>query len=136
MITNLSHMTVFVRDADEAKSFYVDRLGFEVRADMQTPTVRWLTVSPPNQPEVEIVLMVPGAGPQVTREQAEQILELASIGALGPGVFRTENCQESYETYRERGVEFVQPPTQEPYGIEALFKDDSGNLFSLVELPR
>jgi predicted enzyme related to lactoylglutathione lyase len=134
MITNLSHATLFVKDLDTAKEFYTERLGFEVRADMPMGETRWLTVSPPNQPDVELVLMKPVANPLIKEEHVSMLNTLLDAGAMGTKVFRTRDCQKTFEAYRERGVEFVMEPTEQPYGIEALFKDNSGNLFSLVQI--
>jgi len=54
-------------------------------------------------------------------------------GVLGAGVFDTNDCQKTYEELKGRGVEFLSPPSDRPYGIEAVFKDNSGNWFSLTQ---
>lgn len=139
MITKMSHTTVHVLDQDSAKAFYLDKLGFELRGDIVMGDgfdgagkgFRWLTVSPPGQPDLEFVLADCGMGH--APEHAEQVRELVAAGALGPGVLETDDCHKTYRELSERGVVFVQEPADRPYGVEAIFRDDSGNWFSLTE---
>lgn len=131
MITRLAHVTVIVRDQDEALRFYTEKLGLEKRADMAFADggMRWLTVAPQGQTEVEIVLFTPGSWQD---EEATKAL----LGRVGQGttwVFNADDCQKEYETLSARGVKFVSPPQERPYGIEALFEDLYGNGFSLLE---
>ena len=136
MILKMSHTSVYVNNQEEAKQFYVNKLGFEVRNDTPMgPEFRWLTVGPKDQPEIDIVLMPIMASPFLSEEDAETMRGLLSRGAFGNGVLITPNCQEEYETLSAKGVEFLSPPTERPYGIEAVLKDNSGNWFSLVERP-
>jgi predicted enzyme related to lactoylglutathione lyase len=132
MITALSHSSVYVLDQDSAKAFYSEKLGFEVREDVAIGDFRWLTVGPPGQPELQFVLMKPGP-PQHDPETERQMRELVAKGALGAGVWATDDCRATYEELNARGVTFLQPPAERPYGIEAVFRDDSGNWFSLTE---
>jgi catechol 2,3-dioxygenase-like lactoylglutathione lyase family enzyme len=132
MITKLSHATVWVTDQDEALAFYRDTLGFEVRADHTMDDFRWLAVGPAGQPDLQLVLMVPGP-PAMPPETAEQIKQLVSSGAMGSGVFDTDDCHATFRTLKERGVEFLREPEERFYGIEALFRDPFGNWFSLTE---
>ncbi len=132
MITKLSHATIWVLDQDEAVTFYRDKLGFEVRTDQTLDSgFRWLTVGPPGQ-DIELVLMKPGP-PAMPPEAAEQITALISKGAMGSGVFGTDDCHKTFEELLAKGVEFVQEPADRPYGIEAVFRDNSGNWFSLTQ---
>lgn len=133
MIKRLSHATVFVLDQDEALAFYTEKLGFEVRTDLRLEGFRWLTVSPPGQ-TLELILMAlaPGMGVH-DAGTVEQIRALVAGGALGPGVFETDDCHATYAALSARGVEFIAPPTERPYGIEAMLKDCSGNWFSLTQ---
>jgi catechol 2,3-dioxygenase-like lactoylglutathione lyase family enzyme len=131
MITKLSHATVWVVDQDRAKAFYTEKLGFEVRDDVRMGTFRWLTVGPKTQPDLRIVLMRIGSGPNLDEAGAAQLRGLVERGALGGGVVECDDIQKTYEELSGRGVEFASPPKQMPYGIEAVFKDDSGNFFSL-----
>ena len=121
----ISHVWVF--DQDEALDFYVGKLGLEVSADLDLGFMRWLTVRVPDQPEREILLEVPGP-PSVDVEAGERIRELVSKGATGFAVgFSTSDCQMTYETLKERGVEIVDGPTQRPYGIDMELRDPFGN---------
>lgn len=133
MINKLSHGTIYVSDQDEALEFYTEKLGFEVRMDMNMDGFRWLTIGTSAQPDLELVLMKPTAGPMFPGKSAEQIAELQKAGALGVGVLQTDDCKKTYEELKAKGVEFVSPPEERPYGIEAVLKDNSGNWFSLTQ---
>ncbi|PXW34085.1 VOC family protein [Nocardia sp. 348MFTsu5.1] len=128
---------VWVHDQDEALKFYTDKLGMEVRADVTMPEMddfRWLTVSPPGQDDISIVLMdVPGP-PMLTDAGRNEILELVSKGLCTAVFLTTENCQAEYERLAAKGVEFTELPEQRPYGIDAGFRDPSGNSFRLTQL--
>jgi catechol 2,3-dioxygenase-like lactoylglutathione lyase family enzyme len=132
VINRLSHASVLVLDQDSAKAFYTEKLGFEVRNDISTDGFRWLTVSPPDQPEVELVLVSPGQ-PMHDEETVGQIRTLIAKGSFGMGVWETDDCRATYDELNSRGVAFLQEPTERPYGIEAVFRDDSGNWFSLTQ---
>ena len=131
----LSTTQLWVDDQDEALAFYTEKLGFEVREDVTVPEMgnfRWLSVGVPGQ-DVAIVLMaVPGA-PVFDDETRQQILDLLAKGASGGLFFTTEDCQASYEELAARGVEFTQEPTEQPYGVDAGFRDPSGNQFRMVQ---
>jgi catechol 2,3-dioxygenase-like lactoylglutathione lyase family enzyme len=132
MIDRLSHTTVWVLDQDSAKDFYTRVLGFELRNDIPIGgDVRWLTVGPPGRPEQELILANPGMGHDPAT--ADAIRELVAKGALGPGVMATEDCRGTHAELVAKGVEFLQEPAEQPYGIEAVFRDDSGNWFSLTQ---
>jgi predicted enzyme related to lactoylglutathione lyase len=134
MITKLSHATVYVLDHDEAKDFYTEKLGFEVRDDLTMDDFRWLTVGPPDQPDVQLVLVVPKP-PMFDEATAEQLRAIVAKGAMGSGVFDTDDCAKAYEELSSRGVNFLSEPSERPYGIEATFRDNSGNWFSMVQRP-
>lgn len=146
MIQRISHATVFVLDQDRAKAFYTEKLGFEVRTDQTIPIgdpakaygekmdgFRWLTVGPKGQPELELILMGVRASESMDETTVDALKRLLAKGALGAGVMATADCNKTYEELKAKGVEFIAPPTERPYGIEALFKDDSGNWFSLTQ---
>ncbi len=134
MIQRVSHVSIFVLDQNVAYDFYVNKLGFEVRADQTMGNFRWLTVGPKGQPDLEVVLMPAGASnPKIDAETAELLRTLIRKGVLGAGVMETADCQKTYEELKARGVEFASPPTERFYGIEAVFKDNSGNWFSLSQ---
>ena len=132
MITKLNHVSVFVLNQDSAYEFYVNKLGFKVHTDAPMgPGMRWLTVCPPEQPDLEIALMSIDEGMMFTKESAKQMKDLVSKGTFGFGVFECNDLLATYEELKAKGVEFKKPPTKEFYGFEALLKDDSGNWFSL-----
>lgn len=132
MITKLNHVSIFVLDQARAYDFYVNKLGFTVNTDAEMgPGKRWLTVCPPEQPDLEITLMAIDEGMMFKKEAAEQMRDLVRKGTFGFGVFECNDLNATYEELTAKGVEFTKPPTKEFYGYEALFKDDSGNWFSL-----
>jgi catechol 2,3-dioxygenase-like lactoylglutathione lyase family enzyme len=132
MISKMSHVSIFVLDQDRAYDFYVNKLGFKVHTDAPMgPGMRWLTVCPPSQPEMEITLMSIQEGMMFDKESAAQMRQLVQKGTFGFGVFECNDIYATYEELKAKGVEFKKPPTKEFYGVEALFKDDSGNWFSL-----
>jgi predicted enzyme related to lactoylglutathione lyase len=133
MITRLSHTTVYVLDQDRAKAFYTEKLGFEVRDDVRMGNFRWLTVAPKTQPDACMILMPLQPGPMMDEAAVAAMRELLAKGVLGSGVFATDDCKRTHEELKARGVEFVREPKEMPYGIEALFRDDSGNFYSLTE---
>lgn len=137
MITRLSHFSIYVLDQDQAYDFYVNKLGFEVVTDATMDNgFRWLTVRPREQQNTEIVLMPVQAGQMFDEQTAAQVRELISKGKLGSGVFETNDCRATYAELKAKGVEFMSEPKEQFYGVEALFKDNSGNWFSLTEHPK
>jgi catechol 2,3-dioxygenase-like lactoylglutathione lyase family enzyme len=134
MIQRQSHSTIYVIDQEEALEFYRDTLGFEVRTDMpMTDDLRWVTLSPKGQPDLEIILMQIAPGPALSAEAAEEMKALVGRGFLGIGVFETDDVHGDYERLSRQGVEFVSPPKEQFYGIEAVVRDNSGNWFSLTQ---
>ncbi|MFF0494927.1 VOC family protein [Nocardia aobensis] len=132
-ITNVSLVTVYVTDQSAAKQWYIDKLGFVETADisMGDNGFRWVTVAQPDHPELEVTLMVPG--PPLDETMAEAIRRSLGKGTMGALGLRTEDCQKAYEELTAKGVEFVQPPAERPYGVEAVMRDNSGNWLVLVE---
>jgi len=134
MIQRFSHITIYALDQAAAYDFYVNKLGFEVHTDATMDGgFRWLTVTPKGQPDLEIALMPSGPGPMMDQETSDMLRTLIGKGALGSGVLQTADIHKTYEELKAKGVEFSQPPTERFYGIEALFKDNSGNWFSLSQ---
>lgn len=132
MISKMSHASVYVLDQESAYDFYVNKLGFKVHTDASMGEgMRWLTVTPPEQPDLEITLMPIVEGMMFDKTRAEQLRDLVKNGTFGFGVFECDDIYATYEELKAKGVEFSKPPKEEFYGIEALFKDDSGNWFSL-----
>jgi len=132
MIKHLALTTVWSTDQERDKKFFVETLGFEERMDMPMGDMRWVTVSPPNQPDVQLTLMRPD-GPGLDPESGKALLALVSKGALGAGAFHTDDCRGDYAELRAKGVEFLQEPQERPYGIEAIFRDPTGNWYSLTQ---
>ncbi len=132
MITRLSHTGVNVLDQDRALQFYTEVLGFVVNTDETMDGFRWLTVSPKGQPDLEIMLGRPGP-PMYSPEDAAAILALLEKGVLSGGVLETDDCRQTSAELKAKGVTFLQEPAERPYGIEAVFRDDSGNWFSLTQ---
>lgn len=132
MITNISLFTVWVRDQDEACAFYVDKLGFEVATDLTMGDgYRWLTVRHPEQPELELTLMRPG--PPLDPADGEYIAGMLDKGGF-PGVgLSTDDCHATIAELKAKGVDIVQEPSDRPYGIEAIIRDNSGNWMVMVE---
>ena len=131
MITRLSHVTVFVKNQDEALAFYTEILGCEKRMDATFGGFRSLTVAPPNQKEVEMVLLPPSA--MFDAATAAKFEALMSEGRVGGGVFCTDDCQGDYEAMKARGVKFRGPPEKKPFGLQATFYDNSNVWFSLTQ---
>jgi predicted enzyme related to lactoylglutathione lyase len=134
MITKLSHATFYVLEHAKAQDFYVNKLGFEVRTDATMDGgFRWLTVGPKSQPDVEIVLYEVKAGMALDEETAGHLRAVLEKGKMGAAVFEADDCQKTYEELSRKGVRFLQPPQEQPYGVEALFTDGCGNWFSLTQ---
>ncbi|MFF2557744.1 VOC family protein [Nocardia sp. NPDC058058] len=132
-ITNVSLTTVYVTDQSEAKAWYVDKLGFVEVSDvtMGENGFRWVTVAHPDHLELEVTLMVPG--PPLDEQLAEAIRRSLANGTHGALGLRTDDCHKTFEELTAKGVEFVQPPAERPYGVEAIIRDNSGNWLVLVE---
>ena len=134
---SISTAQLWVHDQDEALDFYTRKLGMEVRSDVTLPEMgdfRWLTVSPPGQPDVAIVLMAIPGEPVMDAQTAEQVRNLMAKGFAGTVFLTTDDCQASYEELKARGVEFTDEPEERPYGIDAGFRDPSGNSFRLTQV--
>lgn len=134
MIKSLGFATVWCLDQDRAKAFFTEKVGLETRDDltMGEGGIRWVTVGAKDQPELALTLMAPGP-PAMDPESAEQLKSLIAKGVLGAGAFTTDDCHADYRTLSGRGVEFIQEPEDRPYGIEAVFRDDDGNWYSLTQ---
>jgi catechol 2,3-dioxygenase-like lactoylglutathione lyase family enzyme len=136
MIKQLTHTQVWVRDQEEALAFWTEKVGFELREDVTLPELgdfRWLSVGVPGQDDVAIVLMAIPGQPVFDDETRSQIQSLLARGASGGLFFAVDDCRKSYEELSARGVEFAQEPTEQPYGVDAGFRDPSGNQFRIVQ---
>src|SRR6185295_12056082 len=134
MITKMSHVTLFVTSQEAAKDFYVKKLGFAVHTDhTMDGGFRWLTVVPPEQPDLEIALLEPKEGPMLDAESAAAMRLLLKKGVLGAGAFETPNCKATYDVLKSKGVQFAGPPEERFYGTEAIMRDGQGNWFSVTQ---
>jgi uncharacterized glyoxalase superfamily protein PhnB len=133
----IANAQLWVHDQEEALAFYTEKVGFEVQVDVSLPEMgnfRWLTVGPPSQEDVSIVLMAIPGEPVMDGETAEQVRDLMAKGFAGTVFLTTDDCQASYEELRARGVEFSETPEERPYGIDSGFRDPSGNSIRLTEV--
>jgi predicted enzyme related to lactoylglutathione lyase len=133
----LSTAQLWVNDQDEALAFYTKKLGWEIRTDATLPELaafRWLTVGPPSQPDISVVLMrIPGP-PVMDPDTADQVRALMSRGFAGTVFLTTDDIQSDYEELKGRGVEFSEEPEERPYGIDCGFRDPSGNSLRLTQV--
>jgi catechol 2,3-dioxygenase-like lactoylglutathione lyase family enzyme len=135
-VIRIANAQFWVHDQDEALRFYTKTLGWEVRADvtMEAWGFRWLSVGPPGQNDVGLVLMpVPGP-PMLDERSSAALAELVAKGAGGTLFLETDDCQAAYEELASRGVRFNDPPTNQPYGIDTSFRDPSGNNIRLTQV--
>ncbi|HWC53644.1 MAG TPA: VOC family protein [Chitinophagaceae bacterium] len=135
MVTKMSHTTLFVSDQNKAYDFYVNKLGFKVNTDATMDNgYRWLTINPPDQPDLEIVLMpVTVGGMGFDEDVAKALNFLLEKGVMGAGVLSTPNCKATYEELKAKGVVFKSEPKEQFYGIEAIITDGCGNWFSMTQ---
>ncbi len=134
MIKQITHMHVWVKNQNEALRFYTEVLGFEIRQDVTMGDYRWLTVGLKDQPGFELGLEALAPGALLNAEEVAIFTRLQDTDKLAGTMMETDDIQTTYETLRSRGVVFPQPPTDQGYGIiQAIFKDNSGNLFSLQQ---
>ena len=130
--SNISLMTVYCTDQDEARKFYVEKLGFVEKTDVSMGNgFRWVTIGHPAQPELEVTLMKPG--PPLDEEMATAVSRALARGTMGGFGLTVEDCRATYDALSAEGVEFTQPPSERPYGVEAVMRDVSGNWLVLVE---
>jgi predicted enzyme related to lactoylglutathione lyase len=133
----IANAQLWVHDQDEALEFWTTKVGLEVREDVTVPEMgnfRWLTVGPAGQPDFSLVLMAIPGPPMMDDETAQQVHDLVAKGFAGTVFLTTDDCQASYEELRGRGVEFVEAPEPRPYGIDAGFRDPSGNSVRLTQV--
>jgi uncharacterized glyoxalase superfamily protein PhnB len=133
----IANAQLWVHDQEEALAFYTEKLGFEVRSDVTLPEMddfRWLTVSPPGQEDVAVVLMAIPGPPMMDEGTTRQVEALMAKGFAGTVFLTTDDCQADYEQLKSRGVEFTETPEERPYGIDCGFRDPSGNSIRLTEV--
>ena len=128
---------LWVHDQDEALRFYTEKVGLEIRQDVTVPEMgnfRWLTVGPPQQDDIAIVLMAIPGPPLMDADTERQVRDLVAKGFAGTVFLSTEDCRASYKELVARGVEFTEEPEDRPYGVDAGFRDPSGNNIRLTEV--
>jgi len=133
----LATTQLWVHDQDEALAFWTQKVGMEVRSDVTLPEMgdfRWLTVGPPGQEDVAIVLMAIPGPPVMDADTADQVRDLMAKGFAGTVFLTTEDARASYEELKARGVEFSEEPEERPYGIDSGFRDPSGNNVRLTQV--
>jgi len=133
----LSTAQLWVHDQNEALDFYTNKLGWEVRSDATLPELggfRWLTVGPPKQPDIDVVLMAIPGPPVMEPDTAEQVRELMSKGFAGTVFLTTDDIKRDFDELSSRGVEFSEPLEERPYGIDTGFRDPSGNSLRLTQI--
>lgn len=135
MVTKLSHATLYVSDQNKALDFYVKTLGFKVHTDATMENgFRWLAVTPPEQPDLQITLLSPLSEFMYKDEDVRKAFKLLlDKGAMGAGVFYTPDCRATYEELKAKGVVFRSEPKEQFYGIEAVMTDGCGNWFSMTQ---
>jgi len=126
---------LYVRDQDEALKFYVEKLGFRVHTDARNGDYRWLTVQHPDQPAFQLGLFTPQA-PLVDDATAQTLREAVAKGAMPPLVLVVDDCRATFDELRGRGVEFTQEPMERYGGVDASFRDPSGNGWKMLEARR
>lgn len=132
MLTQITHTGVWVHDLDEALSFYTDKLGFKVLYDIREETWSWVVVAPAGSEVPALNLMVPGP-PFMDAAAAKQVLDLVASGAISGGILATDDCRADFAALAEEGVEFQQEPMERDYGIDAAFRDPSGNSWRMTQ---
>jgi uncharacterized glyoxalase superfamily protein PhnB len=128
---------LWVQDQEEALAFWTEKVGFEVRADVTMAEMgdfRWLTVGPPGQEDVSVVLMAMPGEPVMDAQTRDQVADVTAKGFCGTVFLTTDDCRADYERLVARGVEFSEAPEERPYGIDAGFRDPSGNAIRLTQV--
>jgi uncharacterized glyoxalase superfamily protein PhnB len=133
----IANAQLWVHDQEEALAFYTEKVGMEVRSDVSMAELgdfRWLSVSPPGQEDVAIVLMAIPGEPVMSTETAGQVEQLMGKGFAGTIFLASDDVRGDYEALKGRGVEFTEAPEERPYGIDSAFRDPSGNYVRLVQV--
>ena len=129
------HTTFLPQDDPEAAlGFYHDALGFELRNDVGYDGMRWLTVGPSQQPDVNIVLHPPGADPGTTDEERKLIAEMMAKGTYASIMLATPDLDSTFDRLQSRDVEIVQEPTDQPWGTrDCAVRDPAGNMVRIQQ---
>jgi catechol 2,3-dioxygenase-like lactoylglutathione lyase family enzyme len=135
MVTKLSHTSIYVNDQDKAYDFYVNKLGFKVNTDAKMENgFRWLTVNPPEQPDLEVVLFPATSDVNGFDQDVRDAMKLLlDKGVMGAGVMETPDVMATYQELKAKGVQFKSEPKEQFYGIECIITDGCGNWFSMTQ---
>jgi catechol 2,3-dioxygenase-like lactoylglutathione lyase family enzyme len=136
-VLKISTVNLWVHDQEVALDFWTTKVGFELRSDAtfaELGAFRWLTVGPPGQPDVELVLMAVPEPPVLTEAQTDVVRTAMSQGLAGPVFLVTDDVERDFRELTGRGVEFTEPPERRPFGIDAGFRDPSGNQVRLTQV--
>jgi catechol 2,3-dioxygenase-like lactoylglutathione lyase family enzyme len=130
------HTTVLPHDDPEASlAFYRDTLGFEVRSDVGSGTMRWITVGSASQPGTCVLLAPPAANPGITDDERRTITEMMAKGTYGWIMLATADLDATFDRVQATDAEVVQEPTEQPYGIrDCAFRDPAGNMVRIQEV--
>ena len=123
---------LYVRDQDEALTFYVDKLGFRVHTDVKNGNYRWLTVQHPEQPSFQLGLFAPGP-PVLDEATAQSVRAILAKGAMPPLVLTVNDCRATCEQIRAKGVDITQEPVDRYGTVDAGFRDPSGNGWKMIQ---
>lgn len=133
MDVKLQDCFLAVDDHDRAIAFYRDALGFEVRNDVKAYGMRWVTVGPPSQPDINIVLEPPAADPGISASDRETIADLLAKGLLRGLNFSSPDVDATFERVQATGAEVIQEPMDQGYGRDCAFRDPAGNMIRIIQ---
>jgi predicted enzyme related to lactoylglutathione lyase len=137
MELTLHYCYITVDDGDQALAFYQDVLGLELRNDVKYNGARWLTMGPPSQPDINVVVETVNADPTASSEDYAALRELLAKGLLRAVVFATPDCDATFERIRASGAEVLQEPIDQPYGVrDCAFRDPAGNMIRFHQLKK
>ncbi len=134
MDVKLNACFLSVDDHDKAIAFYRDALGFEVRNDVRAYGMRWTTVGPPSQPDINIVLEPPAADPGISPSDRQALGDLLAKGLLRGLNFKTADLDGAFERVVATGAEVIQEPMEQSYGRDCAFRDPAGNMIRILQI--
>jgi uncharacterized glyoxalase superfamily protein PhnB len=121
-------------DAEAAKAFYRDLLGFEIRQEVGYNDMHWITVGPPEQPDVNLVLHPPGADPAITDAERRTITEMMAKGTFASMLLASEDLEGTFARLAEGGADILQEPTDQDWGVrDCAVRDPAGNTLRIQQ---